>query len=490
MTTAILKKIVEHKKTLAELKADYPLSVARLWRPACCRFDGLHDKSERMKGCGKPMERLRTGIWHCSTCNITEARSAQSDPLYRLGTEATLIAGGNRSGKSQLACMLCVAVSAGLTWWVMEWLILNGLEELADWIPTEPSHCWFSSLSYSDALEYIRPKLDLYLPVGSKKTRWKSQDRASVLLPNGGKISSMSAESGREKFQGSSVRMVFMDEEQPESIFHECQLRTADRKGSIFLTMTPLKGLSWVYSAFIEPVEHPEGFEVHYLSGLDNPYVSSTKLRRTVQHMSKASQKSRLYGKFGSQEGLIYPEFQPNIHIIDPFPVPVHWRRFRAIDFGCSHPFVCLWLALEDENGRDCLHVYLEHYRKNLTTLENGKIIKELSGTDEYEWTVCDPESKDGRMTLARPPLHIYNRPAKKSVGVLESINWVKERLQLDVNGYPRLVVHSNCRNLIKEFRLYSWRRSKLDKPNKVFDDALDALRYQVITLTRYNMRL
>ena len=102
---------------------------------------------------------------------------------------------------------------------------------------------------------------------------------------------------------------------------------------------------------------------------------------------------------------------------------------------------------------------------------------------------MADPESKDGRMTLSRDPLNIYNTPAPKFLGVLESINWVKERLALDKEGHPRLVVHRSCRNLIKEFRLYSWKKSsKIDAPDKRFDHALDALRYHIMVEKRYNM--
>ena len=488
MSLQQLKKLAAHKRSLAIQHQQYPLSCSRLWVPYCCRWDGFGSSSKRKQGCGQPMQRKHHNIWHCSTCNIMEKRTSQTDPLiFGLGSEATLIAGGNRSGKSSLAFQLGIATAAGAkVWWVQEWIKLNGLP--ADIVQEDPAVVWFSALSYSDALEYIRCGLDKYLPSNTKKIRWNSQDRASAILENGGRITSMSADAGRAKYQGSSVKMVILDEEHPEDIMQECQLRTADQNGCVVLTMTPLKGLSWVYSAFVEPPEEPDGYRVHYLSGLDNPWVSSRKLRSTVQHMSPASQQSRLFGRFGSQEGLVYPEFDPIMHIIEPITIPDHWLRMRSIDFGVSHPFCCLWFALERDNGRDCLHVYREHYRKNLTTLDNGKIIKELSKDEQYEWTVCDPESKDGRMTLARE-LKIYNTPAAKHIGVIETINWTKERLALDQEGYPRLVVHKCCKNLIKEFRLYSWKKNaKIDAPEKKFDHALDALRYQITTLKRYNM--
>ena len=61
------------------------------------------------------------------------------------------------------------------------------------------------------------------------------------------KIAFKSCEAGREKFQGTSLDFVWFDEEPPKEIYEECRMRILDREGDIFGTMTPLKGLTWVY---------------------------------------------------------------------------------------------------------------------------------------------------------------------------------------------------------------------------------------------------
>ena len=91
-------------------------------------------------------------------------------------------------------------------------------------------------------------------------------------------------------------------------------------------------------------------------------------------------------------------------------------------------------------------------------------------------------------MTLMRE-CGIENKPAPKHLGVVETINWVKERLALDAEGKPHLVIHDNCKALIKEFRLYKWAKSeKGDRPHKANDHALDALRYEIAFLKRWQM--
>ena len=148
-----------------------------------------------------------------------------------------------------------------------------------------------------------------------------------------------------------------------------------------------------------------------------------------------------------------------------------------AIDFGVRNPFACLWIAHDQNN--DVLYVYREYYKTEKTTLENGRMIKALGAKDgAMRWIVADPESKDGRLLLARE-LGLHTKAAPKHYGVMETINLVKDRLKLDAEGKPALVVFNTCKELIKEFRKYKWSKTKgRDKPEKAFDHGLDALRY------------
>lgn len=434
------------------------------------------------------MSRIKGSLFHCSFCDITEHRTSQRHSLLNMGKEATLISGGNRAGKTEIGAMLAVAYASGKKeQYVKDWLMLNDLP--INLIQDQPSTVWCASLSYKDGLEYLRPKLDKYLPVGTKKTRWNSQDRAVAKLPNGGRIVSMSCDSGRESFQGGAVSCVWMDEEpNDEGIFDECMLRTVDLRGKVIITATPLKGLSWMFERFIE--NPSTGFEVVKISGLDNPYISSYKMRRTVNHLTEASQRSRLYGEFSSQSGLVYPEFSKDTHLTDIKEIPDHWERFISIDFGSSHPFCALWFAIAPSgyySSDQTLIVYRELYWTNKTTIESGREINRINKlhNEEITWYVADPESKDGRLTLGRE-CNIRTLPAPKHLGVNEGINMVREYLQVDKEGKTRLLFTSNVKNTLKEFRLYKWdSKSKRDVVKKKDDHAMDSLRYGIMQYVR-----
>ena len=137
----IIESYLDNARKLEKLRAAYPLALARLWRPHCHRWNGRGSKSERMRGCGQEMTPLSNGLYHCANCNITEQRTCQQEALLRLGSEATLISGGNRAGKSEIGAMLCVATAAGRdAWWVKESLQLNNLH--LDVGPSNPSNVW------------------------------------------------------------------------------------------------------------------------------------------------------------------------------------------------------------------------------------------------------------------------------------------------------------------------------------------------------------
>ena len=483
------KGILNNIKTLALIKRQYPLAVSRLWVPHCHRWDGLASSSSRGRGCGKPMKRLSQGVWTCPACNITEQRTSQVEVPLSFPREALLVSGGDRAGKTEIGAQLTVAFAAGRNeWWVKQWAMLNRIP--LEVIPPSPSTVISSGLSYAYSSEYIKPKIQKYLPTGCHFRNWKGSGRGTVTLPNKGRIITMSADSGRAKFQGMggrglrAISLAWLDEEHPKDIMEEVLLRCADTPygGKVLLTMTPLKGLTWPHEMFIE--QELDGFGQISISGLDNPYVSSVKLRRATQHLSDASKKSRLHGAFTQQHGLVYSEFRRDIHIIEPRPIPSHWPIYRGIDFGTRNPFACLWVAHDENNNT--LHVFREYCVTEKTTLENGHMVYALSKNDpRVHWTSADPESRDGRLTLARY-CNIPTKPAPKHLGVIEGIQQVKRWLSIDKNGYAGLYVHNNCKNLLKEFRTYRWKADqKKDTVVKQNDHCLDALRYICMTLSR-----
>lgn len=202
-------------------------------------------------------------------------------------------------------------------------------------------------------------------------------------------------------------------------------------------------------------------------------------------------------GIWAAAEGSVYEQVWDRAKIVvDPFPIPPEWPRYLVIDFGFTHPFVCLWAA-RDPDGR--LIIYRQIYMTNRLVEDHAKTIKHWSRWSQQNGDplphaiICDHDAED-RMTLARH-LGLNTVPAKKNVSA--GIQLVASRFKIAGDGKPRIMIHRNSlveldRELAAkkqptcledEPESYIWKKNSagvMDEPEKENDHGLDALRYLV----------
>ena len=224
--------------------------------------------------------------------------------------------GGNRSGKTE-----CGAVE---TVW-----LARGIHPYRQNKPNVS--CWVVSLSQQVQREVAQQKIMYYLDknwiedvvmiAGSKASpEYGVIDYIIIKNVFGGrsKIGFKSCEAGRDKFQGTSLDFVWFDEEPPRDIYDECKMRILDRRGHIFGTMTPLKGLTWVYDEIYLNAHNDKEVWCEFMEWSDNPYLSADEVQAMSDSMSADMLDSRRYGRFTSASGLVYHEFG-DVNVIEPF---------------------------------------------------------------------------------------------------------------------------------------------------------------------------
>lgn len=211
---------------------------------------------------------------------------------------------------------------------------------------------------------------------------------------------------------------------------------------------------------------------------------------RTLDALTGVRKQRLRFGKWVQAEGVVYEEYDAAVHQIDEMPRGWQsWRKFRSIDFGLVHPFVCQWWAL-DHDGR--MYRYRVLYMTGRTVATHAKQILECSAGDGFiETTVCDHDAED-RATLAENG--IENVAANKAV--LQGIGKVQDRLKKQADGKPRIYFLKNAlvetdQSLLEahkpvddvsEFEMYVWQNKTLkEQPVKEFDHGLDATRYAVM---------
>jgi len=300
------------------------------------------------------------------------------------------------------------------------------------------------------------------------------------------RIGFKSADQGREKFQGASLDFVWFDEEPPQDVYEECLMRVMDRKGEIWGTMTPLKGRTFVYDEiYLNKRQNKEIWSIT-MEWADNPYLDKDEIELLTGAFDQESVESRRYGKFSNEGGLVYPEFDESIHVIDPFPVPKDWYDRISVDPGLHNPLSVHFYAVDYDGN---VYVIAEHYECEKDIDYHAARIKDIA--DKLDWPRdskgrlrCIIDSAANQRTLASLKSVadlFYEKDILCDTGVDKDLwsgiaavkDWFKARP-------PRICIFKNCVHMIREIKGYHWGNG--DAPIKEDDHAMDELRYYLMT--------
>ena len=161
-----------------------------------------------------------------------------------------------------------------------------------------------------------------------------------------------SYDQGRGKWQADTVDLVWMDEEPPQSIYSEALTRTNATGGSVFVTFTPLLGMSEVVKRFL--LEKPAGTTIVNMTIDDVEHYTPEQRAAIVASYPEHEREARTKGIPILGSGRVFPIAEEAIKVT-AFPIPPHWSRIVGLDFGIDHPTAAVWLAWD----RDTDTVYV-----------------------------------------------------------------------------------------------------------------------------------
>ena len=391
--------------------------------------------------------------------------------------------GGNRCGKTECGAVEAVWMARGIHPFrrnrdnVFGWVVSVTYEVQRD-------------VAQNKILHYLDPSWieDIVMQKGCKDSP-SSGIIDVIVIRNvfGGlsKIGFKSVEQGREKFQGASLDFVWFDEEPPKDIYDECRMRVFDKKGDVFGTMTPLSGRTWVYDEIY--LNKYDNKEVWYeqMEWSDNPYLDKEEIALLSSGMSEESLDSCRYGRFSGSGGLVYPEFDESVHVIDPFDVPPEWQDIISIDPGLKNPLSAHFYCVDGDGN---IYVVAEHYAKERDVDFHAGRIKEIA--DKIGWRRNNRGNLDalidsaaGQRTLASVK-SVAEMFSERGIDVNCRVN--KEvfagvnRVKTLFSARPASIyIFRTCKEMIRELKGYVW--GEQDLPVKRDDHAMDELRYYVM---------
>lgn len=223
----------------------------------------------------------------------------------------------------------------------------------------------------------------------------------------------------------------------------------------ITLTFNPWSESTWIKARFFD-VDDPNVLAMttnytcnEWLSDADREVFERMKVERPERYRVSG------LGEWGVDGAVYFEEFDPAVHVIEPFPIPDHWLIYRAIDYGLD-ALACLYIAVDTQG---CAYVIGEVYSHNLIVSDAAAAIIKAEMREQNYITYAPPDlwarMKNSGVTIAEE-FH------KNGVLLTQSSNqrvpgWlqVHERLKVltDVDATSktsRLKIFSSCRNLIR----------------------------------------
>jgi len=393
--------------------------------------------------------------------------------------------GGNRSGKTECGAVEVVYLACGNH----------------PYKKNKITEGWVVSLSRQVQRDVAQRKILEYLPTsyiekivmvsgGQFSAENGIIDFILVRSEAGGlsRIGFKSCDQGREKFQGASLDYVWFDEEPPLDIYMECKMRILDKCGEIFGTMTPLKGLTWVYNTIYLNENSDEEVWYEMMEWGDNPYLSKKEIANMTKSLPADELESRRYGKFMQNGGMVYSEFDENIHVIEPFNVPKEWQDNISIDPGLHNPLSAHFYAVDFDGN---VYVVAEHFESGKTVQEHALKIKEIAKKLAWKFdnrgflnALIDSAANQRTLASEKNVVELFAENKilvnpKVNKDLFSGISVVKSYLK-NADGKTRLFIFKNCVNLIREIKSYWWGDG--DVPIKKDDHCLDELRYYLMT--------
>lgn len=289
-----------------------------------------------------------------------------------------------------------------------------------------------------------------------------------------------------------------------ERLLEPC-LAGGGHRGRALMISTPMG-----FNHFYEWDQLGEGpdpeWQSFYAPSSANPHLPAAAIEQAQRTYSPEAFAQEWEAKYEHFAGRVFTEWDEALHVV-PNPLdPSDERELRydkrlplarAIDFGVTNPFVCLWLQFTADDKLLVIDEYTtcdERGRviKEWTTEENGRALLEHEMAEGYGlplWSAADPAAKDARLTLRRrcgivTKYRKLSRDKQKSPDrpqgneITQGIETIRRLLR-----EGRLQVAARCVETRREFNRYRYPdevqdRNQREEPLKVDDHVVDAIRY------------
>lgn len=281
---------------------------------------------------------------------------------------------------------------------------------------------------------------------------------------------------GREKFQGETLDFIWLDEEPPLDVYTECLTRTNAVMGPVWVTFTPLKGMSDVVSRFL--MEEADDRAVIQMTIDDVEHYTEEDKRRIIASYPRHEREARTKGVPILGSGRVFPVAEEDI-TIEPFNIPDHWSQIAGLDFGWDHPTAAVKMAWDKDD--DVIYITQTYRKSEVPVAIHASALRPWGKDLKFAWPhdgyQHDKQSgNELASTFRKEGLNMHNEHATHEAGGYGTEAGVTEILNRMETGRFKVFAHLN--DWFEEFRLYHRKDGLIVKER---DDLMSATRIAVM---------
>ena len=279
--------------------------------------------------------------------------------------------------------------------------------------------------------------------------------------------------------QGMTLSGVFLDEAalMPRSFVEQALARCSVSGSKMWFNCNPDNPAHWFYNEWIKKAKEKHALYVHFTMD-DNPSLSESLKERYKRLYSGTFYERFVLGKWTASQGVVYPMFSEKKHV---YSGDMQCEKYViSCDYGTVNPSSFGLWGLSDGVWYRLKEYYYSSKREGIsrTDEEHYTALEQLAGDRDISKIIVDPSAASFIECIRR---HGRFRVVKAENDVISGIRNVSTAL-----GENRLRFHESCRDIIREFHLYSWNeKSGTDVPIKENDHAMDDMRYFVADIMK-----
>ena len=174
----------------------------------------------------------------------------------------------------------------------------------------------------------------------------------------------------------------------------EAVLRRLSLPQGRVLGTTTLYNRGWLKARIYDPWQHGDpDIDVVQFASVLNPGFPKREYDRARRELPTWKFRMFYQGQYDRPAALVYSAFDEAACVVEPFVIPLHWRRLAGIDFGGVHT-AALFFAEDPDSGR--LYAYREYLEGGRTAAQHvaawqGEGVSRWVGgaQSEGQWLDC-----------------------------------------------------------------------------------------------------